>query len=85
MHQVWLWGRGGYYLLEVDAEGRVGLPAGRAAYVRFARYAPDELVAQAVVALEALRERQRTEARGGYGGREGRRPRPALDTGSARY
>lgn len=63
---VQLWGPnngGGYYAMEMDGEGHVGIPTGRAAYERFARHAPDELVAQAVKALEAERDRRAT-ARG---------------------
>jgi hypothetical protein len=58
MHQVQLWGNGGYYVMEVDGQGNVGIPAGREAYERFAKYAPDNVVAQAVRALEAERDRR---------------------------
>lgn len=57
-HMVELWGRGGYYTIEVDEEGQVGIPAGWEPYLRLARYGPDELVAQAVKALEAERDRR---------------------------
>lgn len=79
MHQVWLWGNGGYYALLVGPDGTVGIPAGREAYLRVARYAPDDVIDKAVAALEAMRERKREEAM-----RQGGRPRPALDTRSAR-
>ena len=61
MHEVRLWGpngSGGYYTIVVDDTGNMGIPAGREAYLRVARYAPDDIVAQVIASLEAYRDRQ---------------------------
>jgi len=71
MHEVRLWGQnggGGYFRVVVDDNGNVGIPAGKEAYLRLARYAPDELVAQALEALEAYRDRKKASAEAGGGG-----------------
>ena len=52
MHEVWVWGKGGYYPLLVGSNGTLGIPAGRQAWERFARYAPDDLIEKAVAAAE---------------------------------
>ena len=50
MHEVWLWNQGGYFCLLVGRDGTLGIPQGEKAWRRFAAYAPDELIGQAVVA-----------------------------------
>ena len=63
MRTVELWGNGGYYAVRMDDEGHMGIPAGREAWVRFARYAPDELIQKAIAAAEGYREHQAREVR----------------------
>lgn len=65
MHQVQLWGKGGYYAIEVDGQGHMGLPSGSEAWERFARYAPDEMVHKAIEAAEAYRDQQKKPDAGG--------------------
>ena len=52
MRELWLWGKGGYFTLLVGA-GTEGIPQGEKAWRRFAAYAPDILIAQAIALLEA--------------------------------
>jgi hypothetical protein len=61
VREAWLWGSGGYYTVLVDDAGTVGLPAGREAYLRVARYAPEDTVAQMITLLEAYRDHQKTQ------------------------
>ena len=64
MRELWLWGSGGYYTIEVDDKGNMGIPAGKEAYLRVARYAPDSIVAQVIASLEAYRDRQKAQSGG---------------------
>lgn len=66
MHEVEVWGPnggGGYYTLLLDDKGHMSLPAGRQAWERFARYAPEELIHQAVAAATACRDARRKAQR----------------------
>ena len=53
MRELWLWGKGGYFTLLVGA-GTEGIPQGEKAWRRFAAYAPDILIAQAIALLETM-------------------------------
>ena len=52
-HLVYLWGDGGYYVLQRSRDGSLSVPSGRKAWEAFAHYAPRPLL---LAVLETLQE-----------------------------